>query len=396
MRFASAVSEKPELEEAFVEAAARLSTGLGGVEPDLLVVFVEPRHAAGYARLAAMARAAFPAVTLLGASAGGVIGGGREIEGRVGLSLTGASLPGAELRPLRLPRDVAGRADALGADALLSRLDLPAGSNPAFLLLADPFTADVEPLLAGLDAAFPGAPKIGGVASGARRPGEAALWLGQGLHRDGVVGLALTGNVQVDAVVAQGCRPIGEPFIVTRHEGPLILELDRGRPLDVLRDMVPRLAPRDRELARHSLFLGVQMRDQTGPYDRGDFLVRNLLGMVPDRGGLAVGAHLAPYQVVQFHLRDGQTSDEDLRWHLEAHAATRPEPPAGALLFSCLGRGEGLYGEPDHDSRAFAEAFGPTPLGGFFCNGEIGPVGGSTFLHGYTSCFALFRPRLAS
>jgi small ligand-binding sensory domain FIST len=133
------------------------------------------------------------------------------------------------------------------------------------------------------------------------------------------------------------------------------------------------------------------MREDEIEYEAGDLLVRNLVGADEETGALAVGAELRPMTVAQFVLRDARTAAEDLRRLLVRHRGASARAPAGALLFSCVGRGAGLFGRPDHDTGLFVESLGPAPLGGFFCNGEIGPVGGMTFLHGYTSAFALFR-----
>jgi len=212
------------------------------------------------------------------------------------------------------------------------------------------------------------------------------------VHRGGAIAVAFSGALEVDTVIAQGCRPIGKPMIVTRCRGGLLEELDQRPPVEVLTELYGSLDARDRELMRHSLFLGIEMRADRIEYEPGELLVRNLIGADEDTGALAVGAELRPMSVAQFVLRDAHTAEEDLQRLLDRHrrsgAAGRP---AGALLFSCVGRGAGLFGASDHDTALFEEKLGPAPLGGFFCNGEIGPVGGTTFLHGYTSAFALFR-----
>jgi len=193
--------------------------------------------------------------------------------------------------------------------------------------------------------------------------------------------------------VAQGCRPVGTPARVTACEGQLIKSLDDRLPVDVLQDIYAGLPESRRSQA---LFLGVvmdELREEIGP---GDFLIRNILGMDKDTGMIAVGAELREGQTVQFHLRDGETAAHDLDHVLKQYRATESTPPAGALLFSCLGRGQSLFGEADHDSRRFREEIGPVAVGGFFCNGEIGPVGGTTYLHGFTSAFGIVRPRPAS
>jgi small ligand-binding sensory domain FIST len=203
--------------------------------------------------------------------------------------------------------------------------------------------------------------------------------------------VALTGDIAVDTIVAQGCRPIGRPMLVTRCDGGLLEELDQRPPLQALAEIHGTLGQRDRELMRHSLFLGLEMREERVEYQPGELLVRNIVAADERTGALGIGAELRPLQVVQFVLRDARTAEEDLRRMLARYRSSQGDPPAGALLFSCTGRGAGLFGRPDHDTSLFQEALGPAPLGGFFCNGEIGPVGGSTFLHGYTSAFALFR-----
>jgi small ligand-binding sensory domain FIST len=235
----------------------------------------------------------------------------------------------------------------------------------------------------------------GGIASGAASAGGHSLFIGKRTFTDGAVGVALCGNVAVESVVAQGCRPIGIPMFATRSERNFVLELDAQPALGVLQKLFVSLSPEDQALFRHSLFLGIVMRDAQQSYDRGDFLIRNIVGTDVERGAVAVAAHVEANQVVQFHLRDALTSAEDLDAALSRERASMEVPLAGALLFSCLGRGKRLYGAPNRDSAMFHGHFGGVPLGGFFCNGEIGPVQGRTFLHGYTASFGLFRPKRA-
>ena len=181
---------------------------------------------------------------------------------------------------------------------------------------------------------------------------------------------------------------------VTESRRNLLMQLDGQPPLAVLRELFESLNERDRGLIRHSLFLGVVMDEFLEEPQQGDFLIRNVLGMDERSGALAVGELLKEGQLVQFHLRDAETSAQDLTAVLDRYAADNRENQAqGALLFSCLGRGQYLYGRPNHDTDIFQEKLGEVPLGGFFCNGEIGPVSGSTFLHGYTSSFGIFHPR---
>jgi small ligand-binding sensory domain FIST len=205
--------------------------------------------------------------------------------------------------------------------------------------------------------------------------------------------VSLKGDLAVDTLVAQGCRPIGTPLFVTGVEGTSITSLDGEAPVTILHQLFESLDERDRELLQYALFLGLVMRDGLSSYGPGDFLIRNLIGIDPASGALAVAEHIRVGQVVQFHLRDADTSSADLEAHLAAFRRRSPGRPSGALMFSCLGRGEHLYGRPGHDSSLVRNTLGPLPMAGFFCNGEIGPVHGRTFLHGYTSSIAFFRPR---
>ena len=389
MQWASAGSTEQNTAAAIRETAAAVRAELGAAAPDLIVAFVSAHHRERFSDIAALVRREFRSGLLIGCSAGGVIGGGKEIEQRPGVSLTLAALPQVTLTPFH----VAGE----NAAAWQQRVALAPAAEPQFLLLADPFTFNPEPFLRDLDRVYPASRKIGGLASGGRQPGENALFLGDETLAAGMVGVALSGNVRVDTIVAQGCRPIGQPMFVTKCQRDIIWELDGQPAVEVLQTLYRHLDPADQELARHSLFLGVVMNEHQHEYKQGDFLIRNLAGMDPERGVLAIGAVLREGAVVQFHLRDATTSAQDLEHLLTAYAeASAGVRPAGALLFSCLGRGMYLYGEPDHDTNAFRDHLGAVPLGGFFCNGEIGPVQGSTFLHGYTSAFGLFRPRSQS
>jgi small ligand-binding sensory domain FIST len=391
MRWASALSRSGNVEEAVERAAEELCTRLGSRAPDLVVAFASP-SLVEEVDVAALIHARLPGAVLLGCSGGGIIGANHEVEQGPALSLTGAVLPGVRLAPFHLDMNELPGTDA-SPDEWHSLIGVPPEDRPSLLIITDPFTCDAGELVAGLDRAYPGALKVGGLASGSREPGSTRLFLGGQSWRTGAVGLALTGNVVVDAIVAQGCRPIGTPLLVTRCEGNVLLRLNERPPLEVLREIHQSLDSRDQALFRHSLFIGIEMKQNQVEYQQGDFLIRNIVGVDPQSGAIAVGAQLQAYQAVQFHLRDARTAAEDLTRHLERYRAgsAGAASPQGALLFSCLGRGMHLYGRPDHDTSLFEGALGSIPLGGFFCNGEIGPVGGTTFLHGYTSAFALFR-----
>jgi small ligand-binding sensory domain FIST len=390
MRWASTLSRQAGAAAAFGEAADAIERHLEGSAPDIMLVFVSSDHTNGCEHIAALAARRFPAALLVGCTAGGVIGGAREAEEGPALSLTAGALPGAVISGFRVEPTSRLHA-AAGASGWRDRVGQPPEALPKFLLLADPFTLDVPGLIEGIDGAYPGAPKFGGIASGGQGPTENRLFIGKDVHRTGGVGVVFSGDLAVDTLIAQGCRPIGKPMMVTRCHRTLLQELDGRPPMQVLAELYRSLDVRDRELMQHSLFLGLEMRSDEVEYEPGELLVRNLMGTDPSTGALAVGAELRPMTVAQFVLRDAHSAEQDLRNLLVRHRRASVGRPAGALLFSCVGRGAGLFGHPDHDTSLFEEQLGPAPLGGFFCNGEIGPVGGTTFLHGYTSAFAIFR-----
>jgi small ligand-binding sensory domain FIST len=393
MRWSPAIDIDRSLSAAVERAAESVFLGLGRKEPDLLIAFVSTEHAARFDALPELIRREFDSTLLFGCCARGVIGGGREVEDQSSVSLTGAILPGVKLKATHFD---AAQIPPLYAEPRVweDTLRLTANQQPSFLVLADPYSFETETFLKGLDRVYPLAPKIGGLASGARQAGSTALYVGQQVHHSGCAVLAMTGNIELDTIVAQGCRPIGDPMFVTAAHENLIRELDGHSPRDVLADLFERLPPPDREAFSQSLFLGLAMRSDASQYVPGDFLIRNILGMDPQSGALWVNEHVPSNSVVQFHLRDAATSAHDLERMLRSYAASRPiTPDSGALLFSCEGRGVGLYGQADHDSNAFRRLVCDVPIGGFFCAGEIGPVQTSTYLHGYTSAFAVFREK---
>ena len=379
MRWASAISDHGSGVAALDEAVASVCARLDRL--DLAIVFASPP----IAREIAPRLAEVPAATVIGCSGSGIIGDAHEIEDRPAVSVTAAELPGVTCTAFRV------EPDGLPPDAAAWRAQIGAEDPAGLLVLVDPFT-NAQALIDGLDAGFPRARKFGGLVSDGRMPGTGWLFAQGKAFRTGAVGVAFTGDVAIDTIVAQGCKPIGAPMVVTRGEGNLILELDGRPPLDVLQALYDSLDARDRTLLRHSLFVGIEMKDSLVHHE-GDLLVRNILGLDPDANVLAVAARLRPFQVIQFLLRDADAATEDLVRLLERHRAAGGGACDGALLFSCLGRGAQLFGEPDHDSRLFRDHLGDVAVGGFFCNGEIGQVGGTTFLHGYTSSFALFRAR---
>ena len=393
MQWASCLSTSADPNTAVDQVVEAASEQLGAA-PDLVLAFASRHHRRHFAELAERLEDGLSQAPVVGCAAAGVIGAGCEIEDRPALSILAAHLPGVRIAPFALaPQGVPPPGTSTASwDA---RLGLPDGEQPCFVVIPDPYTCRVSDFVTALDQAYPESTVIGGMVSGGSIPGDNALFYGRHVHAAGVVGVALSGNLTVSPVVAQGCRPVGAPMFVTRGGGNVVAELDGRLPSEVLQELYASLSPRDQGLVRSALQLGIVMSDAQEVYEHGDFLVRNIIALDGSSGAMAVGAEIATGQVVQFHVRDAQTSAEDLDRRL-AESCEGNLPPAGALMFSCLGRGVGLYGEPDHDTRALRRHAGPVPVGGFFCSGEIGPVGGRTHLHGYTSAIALFRGQLAN
>ena len=392
MQWSSAVSDSPSFTEAVTQASDQILANLDGKHPDLAVVFISSHHMPSYVVAPELLAETLGAKVLIGCSAAGVIGGGQEVERRPGIAISAAILPGVELSPFHLNQDELPSPDA-GPEEWQALLGIRAEDCPAIMLLPDPFTLRSDHLLAGLDFAYPSTVKIGGLASGGGQPGANALFINDRSVRSGAVGVAFSGDLEVETIVAQGCRPIGEPLVVTESEINVISKLGDQTPLEVLRDLFETAETREKRLIRRSLQIGIIMDRLAQNSSEGEFLIRNVLGADEEDGTLAVGELVQEGQVVQFFVRDAQAADEDLRLMLEEYIDNLDEGdiPASALLFSCIGRGQYLYGSPDHDTSVFTDIVADIPITGFFSNGEIGPLGDQTFLHGYSASFALFK-----
>jgi len=374
--YASALSEHPDSTHAAAEVTAEVLERLGPV-PELAVVFVTPPHRGALRDIADVVGSVLRPVTLLGAVAVAVLGPRREVEETPGVSLFAARL-GSRPVPVRL------RAAAAVDGFLVSGLPDDLTGVRSMLLIADPFTFPVDALLDRLGQTQPGLAVVGGMASAAIAPGGNRLLVDDSSYSDGAVGALLAEDVSLQAVVSQGCRPIGRPYIVTRADGQLIYELG-GRPaLERLLSTLERLQPVDRQLAGQGLHCGVVIDETKDEFERGDFLIRGVLGADRATGAVAVGDTVAVGSTMQFQVRDAASADEDL------HALLTGRGARGALVFTCNGRGRRLFGTPDHDAIVVGELLGTSAVAGMFCAGELGPVGGRNAVHGFTASIALF------
>jgi len=383
-------STHPDLGTALREAgtAARAALDAAPEPPDVAIVFVAGAYGAAIRPALESLTDLVSATTVIGTTAEGVLGNDVEFERVPAVAVWLARLPGAWIRPVSLDyrQTPDGGMFAGWPDGLAERMP----TNAALVLLADPFSFPVDALIKRLEEEHPGLPIVGGMASGSSRPGGNTLVIGSRTYDSGAVGVLVGGSVRVRPVVSQGCRPVGRPLVITRAEDNLIVELGGAPALERLREMYGELDDRDRELVRSSLHVGRAASEYRDTFRRGDFLVRNVLGADPDSGVIAVGDLVRAGQTVQFHVRDATSADEDLR---ELLGGSPPEvDPAGALVFTCNGRGSRLFAEPHHDARCLQRCLGPLPAAGFFAQGEIGPIGKRTFLHGFTASIAVFEP----
>jgi len=368
--------------------AASLAVGearapLGDLPLSLAVLFAS-EHFIGSAQdlVAAVAEQA-GGVPLIGCVAEGVIGGAREVESEPAVSLwLAAGLGPVETFAMEFVRTPSGGAFGgyrFGPD--------PAGVH---LMVCDPFTFPASSLLAHLNDHVPGTAVVGGMASGGLASRNTLLFLDDRVLTAGAVGVHLP-RAEVHPLVAQGCRPVGDPYTITGAEGSVITELGGRPPLARLQELAAALPGRDRDLLAAGPHLGLIMDEYLAEPRRGDFLIRGIVGADAGSGAIGVGGEVEVGQTVQFHVRDAESADEDLRHLLEREAGGfGGRRAAGALLFTCNGRGSRMFTEPDHDAGLLAQMLGGVPAAGFFCGGELGPVGGRNFLHTFTASIALF------
>jgi small ligand-binding sensory domain FIST len=383
VRIGCGLSTGSEPRVAAIEAGQQARAALQGSRADIAFVFASGAHlAAPEATLEGVREALAPQV-LAGCGAGGVLGDAREVERGTAVVVWAAALGGGSAEAFHL--DVIQGPDSIAVSGLPDLDDVT-----GIVLLPDPYSFPTDLVLNDLAQRAPGVPVLGGIASARTLDGDAALFLGDGLCGDGAVGVALSG-VEVLPCVSQGAAPVGPELTVTAADGHVIREL-AGRPaLETLRDAIEGLDPAEQVLVASGLLLGIVIDGGKPEYEQGDFLVRGVIGADPEAGTLTVGARVREGTVVRLHARDADSADRDLRAALGLRReALGGGAPAGALVFSCNGRGEGMFGVPDHDAVTLDEELSGAPAAGFFAAGEIGPVGGDSFLHGFTATVAVF------
>jgi small ligand-binding sensory domain FIST len=383
-RIAACLSTEPGALDAAREAATRAGAELDGAEVDLAFCFLSPAHLEQAEDAAAVVHEELRPRHLLSCVAEGVVAGTRELEDGPGAAVWAAQLPGAEVECFHLA--------ALETETEIAVTGFPRLEDPSLVaFLADPFTFPVGPFLTKLNDRRSGLPLVGGIAAGGGEPEAQALIVDGDVHAHGAIGVVVSGTPVLTAV-SQGCAPIGRDSVVTRADGNIVHELAGMPALERLREEIEGLPPADRLLAAQGILVGLVIDENKPEYGRGDYLMRAVLGADEESGAIAIGEQVRIGQTLRFHVRDASSADEDLKETLERTLGDAPRA-AGALLFTCNGRGTQMFPAPDHDAIMVSRALGGRPLAGFFCGGEIGPIGGRAFLHGFTATLAVFLER---
>jgi small ligand-binding sensory domain FIST len=386
LKFASAETTVQSLLPALNQMCEQAGGQMGDTRPDLVLVFFTSHFEDEAETIVQQLVRRYPTAMLLGCSAEGVIGRAVEHERIPAISLMLASLPQVQLKPFHISTE---KIAALGAGQNFADcIDVNPADHPSFLFFGDPFSVPMPGILNLFNRTYSQRPVLGGMASGCERPGQSVLILDDQIYREGAVGIGIVGPVDIHAVVSQGCRPIGHPLVITQCDRNIILQLGGKPALAQLHDILEELSPEDSQLARQALFVGRVINEYKETFTRGDFLIRNLFGIDPSSGAIAVGEEMRVGSTVQFHVRDGECADEDLRQMLSDYGGANA--PAGVLLFSCNGRGTRMWSAAHHDAGVIRETCGTVPVTGFFAAGEIGPIGGKNFIHGHTASMALF------
>jgi len=380
-RVGAGLSASNRAADAAGEAAREARAALDGASVDLAFLFLSAEHFSGAEEaLTAVERELEPG-HLLGCVAEGIVARDRELETGPGAAVWAASLPEAEIETFHSVAFGTEDGVAVSGIPMLEGADLVA-------FLVDPFTFPAAGFLAKLNEEEDEVPLVGGLAAGAGEPDTQALFLDGEVLTEGAVGAVLRG-VPVRTVVSQGCAPIGRDAVITSAEGNVVFELAGEPALERLKaDLATLTDDQQRLAAQGGVLAGLVIDENRSEYRRGDYLMRGLIGVDEEVGALALGEPVRVGQTLRFHVRDARSADEDLRENLEALDGDRA---AGALLFTCNGRGTNMFPDRDHDARVVGEALGAEDaLAGFFCAGEIGPVGGKPFLHGFTATLAVF------
>ena len=369
--------------------AKDLRSQLRAPQVSLGLVFMTPRFFSQAKQILEILRVHARIPLLAGCSSTALVAGNEELEENPGIVLALYSLPGAKLDGIYFTQTQVEEAD--GPTYWQELTEVTASQTNGWLTFIDPFHLDSESWLRTWNESYSGLPVYGGLSSGVFSDQVTQVYLNGDVHEEGGVAISVGGDVKLAGVISQGCTPIGDTWTLTRVEQNLIHKIANRPAYEVLSETVNEMPADEQKKVRGNLFIGLVVNEYLDDFHRGDFLVRNLLGGDPQTGVLAVGAMPRAGQTMQFQRRDAEAATEDMnellgRTHIQLGGAT----VYGGCLCCCNGRGKHLFGESGHDAQLVQKQFGGIGLSGFFCNGEIGPVGQKNFLHGYTASLALF------
>ncbi|WP_020379534.1 FIST signal transduction protein [Candidatus Microthrix parvicella] len=379
-RFAAAGSEHPLAPHAVGEVCGQISDLLGpGPAPDVVFVFCSgDQVASAEATLRAVDALLSPRICV-GAASTGTLAGAREVEGRSSLSVWAARL-GEAVEPVSF--------DLTSTDAgvVVAGTSELVDATGHLVVVGDPQGLPITGLLTSLAQRAPELKVLGGLAPPVGSRALPLLLEGTAVRTGGMVGVRLAESVPMTTLVAQGCRPVGDPMAVTGTDGTMLTGLAGRKPMDRIRELAQRMDPDDRELASGGLHLGVVVDEHRLEFGHGDFVIRSVMGADVGSGALAMGEPLPLGTTVQFQVSDPTVAEADLAGLAEL--AGRAD---AALVFACSRRGVGFFGEPHHDASQLADTTGASAIAGMFCAGEIGPIGGVTRVHSLSAAVALFR-----
>jgi len=369
--------------------AEALRAQLRAPQVSLGLVFMTPRFFPYAKQVLELLRVHARLPLLVGCSSSSLVSGNEELEDNPGLVLALYALPGAKLTGTYFTQ--AQVEEAAGHDYWPRITTVKPSQTNGWLTFIDPFHLDSESWLRSWNESYPGSPVYGGLSSGIFADQTTQIYFNGEVYEEGGVTICVGGDVKLAGVISQGCTPIGDTWTLTRVEQNLIHKIANRPAYEVLSETVNEMSADEQKKVRGNLFIGLVVNEYLEDFHRGDFLVRNLLGGDPQTGVLAVGAMPRAGQTMQFQRRDSEAASEDMS-ELLARTQTQLGGATvyGGCLCCCNGRGRHLFGTSGHDAQLVQKQFGGIGLSGFFCNGEIGPVGQKNFLHGYTASLALF------
>lgn len=384
-RYSQAHIISNQLDEGITETTRQICDDFSGHAIDLLVAFFAGYSGTQLDKHLVDIQQATGAATVIGCSCETVVGGLSELENESAICLWAAGFPNGKVDAMHLEFEKA--ADGNAIVGWPKQCEGPWPDDAFLILLGEPFGFPAEVLLERMNEDRPGMKMIGGMTSGAYQPGEARLLLNDEVRQTGAVAVRISG-VAIETVVSQGCRPIGEPMVITAAERNMIEGLGGVSALSRLRSVFAELPTRDQRLVQNGLHIGRVINECQEKFKYGDFLIRNVVGIDSEAEIISIGDYVRPGQTVQFHVRDAESADAELDSLLSQRAHRKF---GAALLFTCNGRGTNLFSDPDHDAQLIRSKLGNIPTAGFFAAGEIGPVGQQNFMHGFTASVVLFE-----